>query len=287
MAVETVEKVYAPQPFADARSGVIVAPFQFALTDDDFLRVISVNVAVGAAIAIQGRRLDSAGAIDSFARLHVPHTDRSAAADVFQLGRGALLNLAVFVTGATPLIGQTFVILQIVRGTGAGLVLLGTLLQGYVTSTQGLGWPGSPIASSTEGGGYHRTITGTQPAAGGDVVEFVPTGARWELLRIFLQLTTSATAGTRVPFLGIQQGGGMFFRSKSSTTVAASGGLLMTWAAGLHYETQLDAGWPLFQLPRSNYLKAGDSIQSFATGMAAGDQWAAPIYNVREWLEVP
>lgn len=282
----TGERAYFPQPFADVKSGVIASPFQFTLDGNDNLQVVASNTLVGARIAIQGRRITEEGTIEPFTFVHVPNSNRTVTTQVFKLGRGALLNLAVFVDVGTPLIGQTFVMLQIVRGFGGPLVLLGTLLQGYVTSSQGLGWPGSPIQSSIEGGGYYRVMVGTKPAAGAVITETVPTGARWVLTSIQVILTTSATAGNRRPFVQVSANGSAQAVCVSFTTVPASDAGAFYFTQGLPHETGLAGAAQVFGLPSGLTLLAGSQVIANAVGLQAGDQFEGPTLSIREWLEV-
>jgi hypothetical protein len=281
------EVIFAPRPFLEAKSGVVVAPFQFALDGNEVLRVKAANTATGARIAIQGRRLSEKGEIEPFAFVHMPNSDRTISTTIHALGKGALLNLAVFVENATPLIGQTFVMVQIVRGLAGPLVLLGTLLQGYVTSTQGLGWPGSPIVTSTEGEPAARFIVGTTPAAGAEVTEVIPTGARWELVYLRAVLTTAVGGIDREVVLQQNDGGNTFQANLIGGLVPASSVRAFVWAQGLP---------PLFSdtfagrqsaVPIGNRILSGSTISTGTAFMQAGDQWSLVTLVVREWLEVP
>jgi hypothetical protein len=68
-----------------------------------------------------------------------------------------LLNVVVLSTNATVQRGQTYVRIDIERGANAR-VTLGTLLAGYIDSSGGRAWPGSPLESGTEGPGWIHTI---------------------------------------------------------------------------------------------------------------------------------
>src|SRR5213592_1900599 len=174
-----VERVFVAQPLASAGGRIIASPFQFYVTGEDHLRVISVNSLAGVRLKLQGRFIDTSGKLDAFSYDHIPTSDRTATTTMHQLGVGAVLNLTVFASTGAPVSGQTFVIVQLTRGLGAAAIVLGTLLQGYVTSAQHLGWPGSPIVTSTAGEPLIRKIVGTTPGAGNNINETVPTGARW------------------------------------------------------------------------------------------------------------
>jgi hypothetical protein len=239
-------------------------------------------------LAIQGRRLNDRGEIVAITATHTPNSDRTTVTSVIPLGKGALLNLAVVAESGTPLFGQTFVMLQLIRGLTGPVVVLGALLQGFVTSTQILAWPGSPLQHSFEGQGVARVITGTLPAAGAEISETVPTGARWELVKFSTQFTCSAAAATRQIALRIADASGNAqFLSPSVTNLTANQVAPHAWAQGTALSALLENITALMGLPMRLVLPAGASIQTRTTAMQAGDQFLAPIYTVLEWPEVP
>jgi hypothetical protein len=101
---------------------------------------------------------------------------------VIALAAGFVLDLTVRVDGRAAH-GQTYVILELVRGLDGPLTLVGTFASGYVTASQGVGWPGSPIISSTDGEPAVRYVQGTDPRPA-EITETVPTGARWEVMTL-------------------------------------------------------------------------------------------------------
>lgn len=281
---ETFQKGLA-LPFAGGR--LVAAPYQFVTTGEENLRVLSANSMPSLRLKIQGLRLSERGENVPFVYDHVSSSDRSVAKTEHALGFGALLHLTVFAVGGSPPIGQTFVIVQVIRGIGVAATVLGTLLQGYVTSTQALGWPGSPIMNSTEGEPFIRVLSGTQPAAGADFSETCPTGARWELQRVFANYTASAVAGTRLVQFRLVQGGVVVALLASARDVIISESANFMWAQNLPVLAASGSDIRQQAIPDRTILNSGDSFISFTTGMLAGDQWAAPRYVVREWLEVP
>jgi hypothetical protein len=280
------ERIIVPQPLPIGGGRSIAAPFQFITSGEDNLRITVVNAAAGVRVAVQGRRVDRDGRILPLAHTVAATSDRLAVTRIFPLGVGALLNLAVWAEAGAPVVGQTFVIVQVVRGLEGGTELLGTLMQGYVTSTQGLGWPGSPIVSSTEGEPFVRAIRGTAPAAATDLSETVPTGARWELLAIRFNIATSAVAGTR--YVGLVANDGVIgpWLVVSQRVINPSEVRAYTWAQGLSYEVSDTIGHAQSGIPRGALLRAGSVIRSNVYNMQAGDQVFAPDLLVREWLEV-
>jgi hypothetical protein len=285
VAVPT-ERVFVAQPFPTAGARVIASPFQFWSTGEDNLRLVSVNALAGVALKLQGRFIDAAGTISASSWDHTPASDRTVRTSEDPLGVGAVLNLVVFATGATPKIGQTFVIVQLIRGRGTAAIVLGTLLQGYVTSTQALAWPGSPIQTSVEGFGYTRRITGTVPAPGAEVNETVPTGARWHVLMVEAQLTTSAAVAGRIPRLNWGAAAQTVGASATGITQNASQQGTYDWANGMLLTAAIQPGINVFGLPNDLTLETADFIGTVTTGIQAGDQWNYFRYTVREWLEV-
>lgn len=285
------ERLIVATPTTSAGGRVISSPFQFYTTGEERLRVVSVNSLTGVRVKIHFRFLDAFGKVQASGYDHVPNSDRTVHTTEHELGVGSLLNLTVFASTGTPLLGQTFVIVQLIRGVGTAAIILGTLLQGYVTSTQHLGWPGSPISLSTEGQGAIRFLTGTTPAPGAELAESVPTGARWQLLTFYTQFNCSAAAATRTPRLRLFNAPvvtniGIF---SSTYNLAANEVAGLTWASGLGaqvFDPITPPGFPALVLPSDTPLTAGMQINTVTQQLQAADQYLAISYMVREWLEV-
>lgn len=274
------------RPAVPASGRVTPASFPFYTTGEDNLRIVSFNAAGGVRLKLNARVVGNDQKASPQVWDHTPNTDRSAAMNDFALSGLTLLNLSVFASAGAPRIGQTFVIVQLIRGVGAAAIVLGTILQGYVTTTQAVAWPGSPIETSIEGGGVLRAITGTQPAAGGEIAETVPTGARWELLSFRAALTTNAAAGVRSPIVAFDNGTTNYSRAPNPGTTGPGSANDYYWAQGVNGAVLIDGQTRLGTLPASPLLLAGFLLKTSTQFMAAGDQWTAPILLVREWLEV-
>ena len=265
---------------------LLPTPAQFYVTGEDRLRIVSANAMAGVSLQLHWRHAEPSGRTVPNAQTHTPASDRSIAVTDYPLGVGSLLNVTVFAGAGAPKVGQTYVMVQLVRGTGASAIVLGTLLAGYVTSTQALGWPGSPIAGSLEGGGAYRSIAGATPAPGVDLAETVPTGARWELQHVFATLATSAVAGNRVPYLRKQIGGSNAVFTFNPNPVPAVTFAGLGWAPNIPVAFDAaNAAW-ITPLAQPLVLQAGDVLNTFTFGLQAGDQWGNVRYTVREWLEV-
>jgi hypothetical protein len=201
------------------------------------------------------------------------------------LGKGAVQNIAIFASAGAPLVGQTLVMLQLVRGLSGGLTLLGPLLGGYVTATQPLGFPGSIITDSLSVTPPSRLLIGTDPAPGVEIVETVPTGARWDLLAFATLFTCGPGIGNRRPILNITDPAGfVLLRSPQAHVMVAGESAQVTWAAGMGLSVDL-GGYMIAGLPTPQPLLEGQTIQISVSGLQAADDFAAPGYSVRESLE--
>jgi len=260
-----------------------VGGFYFA--GDDQLRITSWNSLANVRVVVTGRFVHADdGHIEAFSEVHTPNTNRTAASDTYGRARGWLTDLSVLVTGATPQRGQTFVRVDVVRGLGAGAIALSTFIQGYVTATQRLAYPGSIVSDSLTGPGTMRSITGTDPAAGSEISETVPTGARWRYVSLRASLVTDATVANRTPNIFFDDGANVYaaagvnFNHAASTTLAYS----FDAVAVTQVQTSLNAQ---VSTPGNLVLAAGHRFRTSTGSLQAGDNWGAPQYAVEEWLE--
>jgi hypothetical protein len=286
MANGAGERIVAASPVPIAGGRVIASPFQFMVTGEDHLRLIVANALTGCVIAVHGRFIDQQGHIQAFADTFTPTADRLMTSKLIPLGVGFILNLTVFAAGGAPRIGQTFVKVDVIRGFSGATVTLGTMLQGYISSQQGLGWPGSAIQNSLEVTGVERLIVGATPAAGADIAETVPTGARWQVLTARGRLVTDATVVNRQPFLRLDDATVIgYYVQAQSVTIGASGTMFSFWASGAALNAAI-ATQPVAPLPTDTRLVAGERVLISATNLQAADQWDQARLLVREWLAV-
>lgn len=159
------------------------------------------------------------------------------------------------------------------------------LIAGYVTSLRPLGWPGGLSMRSTDGQGHLRTFLGTQPAAGGEILEVVPFGARWRIQSIMLTLVTSANPATRYPLLRLTSGGVFACDIANTLGIAPSSGAELVYAPGTAHDS---FGATTYQqlnpLSSDTFMSAGDFFLTNTLGIAVGDQYTNPAIAVEEWL---
>jgi hypothetical protein len=286
VAAPPLERKYLATPQSGAAGRVLASPFQFFTTGEEALRVTSACSTAGTLIALHYRFLDPEKGITANRETQTASSDRTAVTSEFSLGAGALLNLTVFAETGAPKMGQCFVRVQLIRGRGAAAVVMGTLVQGYVTGNQDLAWPGSALQYSTDGPGVIRTIVGTFPAPPSEFSESVPTGAQWELLAVTSRIITDATAGDRRPRLEIQLFPDTYLRSAIDPGIPPSSFARVTWFPGAIFPSAYDSGAVTGALPARLIVPAGGIIFCTTAGKALADSWEAPRLIVREWLQV-
>lgn len=280
------ERVFLASPIASGRGGVIVSPFQFILTGDDHLRIEGWNIVPGAVLELSYRFADLQGNIIAERQVLPLTADRVSAKLVVPLREGYLVNMIAIVTGAAPRIGQTFCCVKLIRGLAGSAIVMGLLLQGYVTAEQGLGWPGSALTDANSVGGAVRVVTGTDPAAGLDISETVPAGATWELLAVRLVLVTSATVADRRPILILRVGGVFVASIPLYGVIPANQTSVVTWAGGAAVDTSPTTVALVGLLPDKTILPAGSIISLLTLNLQVADNYAAPTLLVRETLDV-
>jgi hypothetical protein len=246
---------------------------------------ISVNSSFpGAQVKISGRILLTTGQIVPFEYWVYPTADRAPNVYQFALPEGFLLGLRMKTLTAVAT-GRVFAIALLVKGDLLVANVLQQLTAGYIADYRELTWPIGGTDPPRAGPGWIRYIVGTDPAAGSEISETVPTNAYWRLQTVAFSLSTSATAANRSVNLRIDNG---------TTTVAyvipgqlqiASLNRIYSYGAGFPLAAPL-ASYLLQPLPYGLILAPGWRIQTETDLLQAGDNFCAPLMSVEEWIEV-
>jgi len=259
---------------ATGKHGLLVGP-GFFFDNDDSIQLTAWNGLAGVVLTLSGRFVRVDGTVEPLVERLVPASNRTATSAIFARGQGWLTDLSIVASGAAPLRGQTFARVDIVRGQSSPIIVLSTIAQGYVTATKRLAYPGSVVEDSLSGSGAVRSIAGTDPAAGVEISETVPTGARWRFLSLRASLVTDATVANRTPNLFFDDGttvyaaAGVNFNQTASTTFPyAFGNVGQTFT-----QTSLHAQ---VSTPANLLLAAGHRIRTLTGALQAGDNWGAP-----------
>lgn len=288
------ERVVAAGSVTLAGARLIASPIQHYFDGTDHLRLEGWNARAGFGMRITGRFVDDVEGLKTFEQTLALTDTRTRCVVDIPIGKGYLTNVVVvaYVTAAlgdivAPPVFTTFARVTVIRGYSGGTMTIGTLLQGYVTASVGIAWPGSPITHSADGVGYVRTIDGTQPPPGGDITETVPLAARWRLLHLLVSFTTSAVVGNRTGILRIKD---VSFADRlllaNVTSQPPSTTWQYNWAPGFPMSSGGAGLYLTTPLPPDLFLRSTEGFTTSTLGFSAGDQWGVPRYTVMEWLEI-
>ncbi|HEV3059065.1 MAG TPA: hypothetical protein VGY48_12515 [Vicinamibacterales bacterium] len=280
------EQVFIGVPPPSFGGKVVAIPNQFPTDADTNLQIISSCSIAGVTLGVNGRRIDDQGRVVSFVETHTPNSDRSNKVQNILLGGGALLHLTVFAITGNPTIGQCFVIVRLIQGLAGPRVLLATLGASYVTNIQALGYPGSPIKQSIDGPGAIRFLDFGGQASGVDWFVQVPTGARWQVLSLFAQITCGAGGGNRAPAFAIGASGSEFVIIPATVIVTGGNVGSFIWSVGIGYAVAALNVATATGIPNDLPVPAGQFVATKTLNLAGNDQWFTVRLIVREWLEV-
>jgi hypothetical protein len=194
------ERVLRPLPSGDPLGSTLIVPTVTIFDGTENLRITSAS-SVATVLTIYIRLRLPTGVVEPMVLTHTPNSDRSIRTQDYPIGAGTLLNLLILPTTGSPVIGETFVQVMIIRGLNGATLPMGILAQDYTTARQPVAWPGGTLRRSTEGNGAIRSLgLHTQTGAALDVT--VPTGARWRVIQMTarVNLTPSAGANRRALF---------------------------------------------------------------------------------------
>lgn len=269
----------------------VPAPFRFGLaaggvfvSNDENIRITALNSLAGVRLALEARLLSLEGTIETIRVELVPTSDRVASSAIAGMREGWLLMGHVRPLAGAPRRGQCYARVEIVRGRTGDVQPIATLGGGYVTETSSLVWPGAPCEDSAAGRGVIRSITGTDPAAGVEPSDTVPTNARWGLMAWRARLVADATVATRTPQFIIDDGTTIVWRWDAGTSATAS--TSRDYHAGVvGYASPVSISEVSMALPAGLVLPGGYRIRTLTSGLQAGDNWGAPQLLVEEWIE--
>lgn len=256
----------------------------FYCTGEEAIRISSFGSVAGVELALRTRFLRKDGWLIPTNDRHVPSANRTIVTSETPLSDGWLIGCELHAVVGSPRRGQVFVVVDLIRGVGAGATVLQTLAQGYVTDTSRLSYPSSPIDASVSGNGVLRSITGTNPAANTEVSETVPTNARWRLVGVDLTLVADANVANRDIALVFDDGANIFTRVAVVQAVTAGQTAILSFGRNVQrgvgsVNIVLNAPLPDLQ------LQGGFRFRTVTSNRQVGDDYSAPQYLVEEWIE--
>lgn len=176
--------------------------------------------------------------------------------------------------------GENFAIISLTMNGD----IIQQLASGWVYNQKALSWPNITTQDQRPGGGRLLTITGTNPAAGAECSDTVPNGQVWKIYSVRLNLVAAATVGNRLPHLVLNNG--TIDYADFFTTVAQiiSEDVMYTFSKAATNSEGVQDNDRAVVFPNYVWLPEGFIIKTITSGIAAGDNYAAPIYMVERFF---
>ena len=252
--------------------------------NNDFLRLDARSSVASVVLQFTGLLLTTWGDYVPLQFELRPTSDRASTTAIFKLTEGFLYHLQCRVSSGTVRRGQCFVKVGLQQGDNDLAMLHTTILSDYVDLGYEVAYPGSPIRSSLEGPGIMRVFSGTNPAAGADWTETVPTNAFWEVKSIMATVAVANSGAAREVNLNVTDGTTEFHEQAVTAAATINASTTYLWAQDVNEQSafqNLHSSIPIpaFRLPQ------GSVISSTTGAIVAGDDWTAPIIYLEEWIE--
>ena len=253
------------------------------IQDQDELRIGVTTGIASIVVGVAGILRNDNGEDSAFNMVIAATSDRVETVLSNNIGAGHILHCQASIISGANVDRGVYVNARIVRESGATDQPQFTLFSGYIDGGHQPSFPYGRNSAPLEGPGRLRSITGTNPAAGVEISETVPAGAKWKLRGIRAALVTDATVATRVARLLITDGANTTILIPPSATQTASLTREYNGLDAALYPTT-SAAQLAWTLPSEVMLEAGSTITTSTTAIVAGDDWGAPQLLVEEWL---
>jgi len=261
----------------------LMPPTEKYISAADKFYIAIWNSVTDLAVTMKGRMLLKNGSISEITRRFEPTDDRAINEYYLETPSGFLLDLEIFPEGSTKR-GQTFVHVSLYQGADNPNNRNALLIQNYLTTGNALSYPRSNIQDSIEGQGVIRIITGTDPAAGAESSETVPTNARWRILAYNIALTTDATVSNRNVTVQLRDAVSEYWRHPWFDAHAASLIRAHYFAQNVGRLAAVSNNFFNGELPNV-IMDEGHRIATVTTNLQAGDDFGAPTLIVEEWIQ--
>lgn len=210
---------------------------------------------------------------------HTTNSDRSIASSRIRIT--SLPELINVETVFTIRKGNTYIIIDIlVEGD-----IVWQPIAGYLTQDVSLSWPPGKHEHSIDRRGKLRNILGSDPAAGSEISETVPTNAVWKLRAIGFRLVTDANVATRRVELVFSSPTIDFFQLSIQSTQVASQSRDYSYGLKLGFEQAAFLNNEIATSLPDILLRAGAVIETNTISLQIGDDYGRPQLLVEEWIE--
>jgi len=261
-------------------------PTHLYVDRDDKLLIMSWGTGPSVELAVRGRFLTPAGKVHTLHFRHTPLTNRTVKHTTHELQEGFILGLTATDEIGGGHYGDTFVEVGLLRGGLAEYHRTQSLIRGYVGGAASKSWPYGHPRGSLDGPGAIYNKTGTNPPAGAQISETVPTNARWRLkLMSFTLNADAAGANRRVAIVFDSGAGGSVFYRNYCASEQAPGAVTRYDIAHLGWGQTTISGINAINMPPNIILPQGYRIRTAVNNFVGTDNFSEPQMLIEEWLE--
>ena len=263
----------------------VQSPFLWVDDDDQLYMRVWGAILTGCTALLTARILRPSGIIEKVQLKVIAPTNRTVNTGLVNVGRGWLLSIIVLPSAGQPERGQVFINVLLIREGLTDSDAACMFISDYLCYQSYLGYPGGRMISAIEGPGRLRSITGTDPAAGAEISETVPTGARWRLRAMAFSLVTAVAVANRLATIVVNDGANDKFYMPSPITQTASQTIYYNMLPGAAWFAPVGGNSVTYPAPVEIILPAGWKIGTASGGLQAADDYSAPQLTVEEWIE--
>jgi len=256
-----------------------------AFFSDGLSLVLSARCSVaGVTVRMNFHRFSASG-LPLVAQLTLsPTSDRAESTATVAVAACELLQVTVEISAGSVRRGQCYVQVFTQHDTGASAVITARLIGGYLEDGNRLTWPIDTPQHSLSGRGALRSITGTNPDAGVEISETVPTNARWIVHGVRARLVTDSTVANRVPRFVFTDGTSALINQEvpAAQTASQTRDYNVTGSGTAQAVVNSNV---LVPLPLRVPMLQGWQIVTATANLQAGDNWGAPVLFIEELIE--
>lgn len=258
-------------------------PSQFYVTRTDLLSIVTRCSHATTRVDVRMRLLTPDGELRSLRYDVLPNSDRTQREDIFDMAEGYLLSALAVPTAADVQPGQLYVALYLTRGAAPAALWHQLLSAGFASSGFAVSYPYNDSLVGRGAREWDRVITGTDPAAGVEISETVPTGATWDMVTVTFSLTTDATVASRVISLLMDDGASQVSWNRAIAAQPAST-TRSYWAGAQLQDDSANSGRIGMGSLNDRVLSQGWRLLTSGFNLQPGDNYSAPVLWVRESL---
>lgn len=256
-------------------------PSRVYIARDDIIRITLWTRTSTFPVTVNMRILRPNGEIIPNQWQVIPQGSMLSSASEFNLMEGYLLSVGATMLPIQLTRGDAFLVVELIRSATPTYIPNQVLISGYLTAKQNLSWPGSPVLAPYDQRGLIRSLALTDPAAGVEASQTVPSGVMWRVKGLFYQLVTDATVINRIGCVIIDDGTNVLFNLPPAALSTASGTFHFSWGDGLG--NLFTAPFLAQPLPRDLIMLTGWRIRTATTNLQAGDNINIPFLTLEEW----